>query len=651
MTAAPFPADLTAAPDRRRNLFWRYLHRPLGVAALLVFLVVVVVAVLAPLLAPYDPNLVDFTITQAPPSAEHPLGGDSAGRDILSRLLYGARTTLYGALISSVAGMVLGVPPGVVAGYFGGRLVDRVFSWVSDGLQSVPGMIVLLIVAAGTGANFTVLMVTIGAFLAPGYFRISRARALAVSREPYIDAARVAGVTTGRILRTHMLRAIYAPIIIQTALIAGVAMGMQAGLQFLGIGSAATPSWGAMMNDGFRNMLNHPLILLWPSIALGVTIAALAFMGSTLADLVSVRTEVPSRRRRARAPRAARRRGDAGRAADGAGSGPAADGAGSGPAADGAGSGRAADGAGSGPAAAGSGPVGSGPGPTGVLAHPVEGSALRIENLRVSYPTVDGEREVVHGISLDAAPGEVLGIVGESGSGKTQTVFSALDLLPAGGAATADGIWIGGREVTRMPRGQRHTLLGTRIGYVPQEPMTNLDPCYPIGHQLVEPLRCVHGMSRAAARQRAREILLRVGISDPERVMAAYPHQISGGMAQRVLIAGAVAGRPSLLVADEPTTALDVTVQAEVLELLRELQREYGMALVIVTHNFGVVADMCDRVVVMKDGRIVEVGPVKQIFEHPQDPYTAELISASLDDAESRRQLDERWALTQRRSA
>ncbi|ALG09791.1 dipeptide/oligopeptide/nickel ABC transporter permease/ATP-binding protein [Kibdelosporangium phytohabitans] len=593
MTAAPFPATL--APVKRISLWRRYTRRPLGLVALAVFAIVVAVAVLAPWLAPFDPNFVDFKITHAPPGDGHPLGGDSAGRDILSRLLVGAQTTLYGAVITCVTSLVLGVPAGVSAGYFGG-ITDRICSWISDALQSVPGMIVLLVVAAGTGQNFTVLMVAIGVFLAPGYYRIARARALAVRKEPYIDAARVAGVTNGRILRTHMLRAVYAPIIVQTALTAGIAIGMQAGLQFLGIGSASTPSWGQMMNDGFQTMLTYPLILLWPSIALGVTIAALAFIGSTLADLVSVRVEQPTRRGLARVRQAlAAPAGLPDRT------------------------------------------------PSGTHAHQAQDCALRIENLRVGYSTPTGVKEVVCGVSLDAAPGEVLGIVGESGSGKTQTIFSVLDLLPPGGTAVADGIWVGGEEVGHLSRKDRAALLGRKIGYVPQEPMTNLDPCYPIERQLVEPLRHVHGLSKADAAKRAREILVRVGITDPDRVLAAYPHQISGGMAQRVLIAGAIAGQPSVLVADEPTTALDVTVQAEVLELLRELQREYGMALVIVTHNFGVVADICDRVVVMKDGRVVETGPVEQIFRRPEDPYTAELIAASLDDAEGRAELDEKW--------
>ncbi|MEZ7754434.1 dipeptide/oligopeptide/nickel ABC transporter permease/ATP-binding protein [Microbacterium paraoxydans] len=578
-----------AAQKRRSSLFRRFLRHPGGSIPLAIFVLIVLVGVFAPLLAPMDPNLVDLAAAKAPPSPEHLLGGDSTGRDILSRLIYGTRTTLWGALITIVTALIIGVPSGVAAGYFGG-VFDRVATWISDALQSIPGMIILLVVAAGSRNNFELLMVTVGVFMVPGYFRIARSQTLAVRGEAYIDAARVSGLSDARIIFRHVITAVYPPVIIQTALTAGIAMGMQAGLQFLGIGDSNVPSWGAMMLEGFRLMLTYPLMLLWPSAALGLTIAVLAIMGSTLAELVQVRT-----------PRAARRRRR--------------------------GVLETADEVAAAPA-------------TGSVRHEAPASALRVENLHVVHATPTGETEVVHGVTLDVAPGEVVGIVGESGSGKSQTVFSVLDLLPATGRATADAIWVGGAEVTHATPKERQALLGRTIGYVPQEPMSNLDPSYTIGHQLIEPLRRTHGLGKAAARQRAREVLLRVGLSDPDRVMRSYPHQVSGGMAQRVLIAGAIAGRPSLLVADEPTTALDVTVQAEVLELLRELQAEYGMALLIVTHNFGVVADICDRVIVMRGGDIVESGPVDDLFAAPTQEYTRELIAASLDEAEGRAALD-----------
>lgn len=586
---APIVNPLDARGPRRGSLFARFIRRPSGAASAAVFAVIVLVAVFAPWLAPHDPNFVDLSIAKAPPGPEHWLGGDANGRDILSRLIYGARLTLIGAAISILVSLGIGVPAGLAAGYFGGTF-DRIATWISDALQAVPGMIILLIVAAATRNDFNLIMVTVGVFMAPGYFRLTRSTTMTVRNEPYIDAALVAGLSNGRIIARHVVQAVYAPIIIQTALTAGMAMGMQAGLQFLGIGGAKDPGWGAMMNEGFRVMLTDPLLLLWPSLALGISIAALAVMGSTLGDVVSVRTPVAKRVRRPRRSNA-----------------PAAEAA---------------------------------PSPASAAA------AVSLENLRVTYPGAETDIEVVHGISVQVAPGEVLGIVGESGSGKSQTVFSILDLLPAGGAATMDALWIGGQEISSKSRKERHRLLGGVLGYIPQEPMTNLDPSYTIGYQLMEPLRTVHKLSRADARQRAVLMLERVGIADPARVMRSYPHQLSGGMAQRVLIAGAIAAKPSVLVADEPTTALDVTVQAEVLELLRELQQEYGMALIIVTHNFGVVADICDRVVVMKDGRIVEAGDVSTIFSAPESDYTRELISASLDDAATRSELDDDYRLT-----
>ena len=596
--------NLITAPSGRRgraHLFRRFLRNPVGVLALAVILLMVLMAIFAPLIAPFDPNLVDLKIAKAPPSPDHLLGGDSSGRDVLSRLIWGVQPTLYGGALAALVSIALGVPTGILAGYYSG-VMDSICSWVSDALQSAPGMIILLIVAAGTRSEFTVLMVAVRVLLAPGFFRLARSTTQTIRSELYVSAARVSGLRDSRIIARHIARHVVPAVLIQGALTVGLAMGMQAGLQFLGIGSARVPSWGAMLNDGFKNMLVQPLLLLWPSIALGLAIAAFAIVGSTLADLVTVRTPTLSRRERRRiAARNAQQL-----------------------------------------------PAGATTTVTGTISIPAVDSAVRLENLRVNYETVNGSLEVVHGITLDVAPGEVLGIVGESGSGKSQTVFSLLDLLPKSGYYTADAIWIGGEDVTALPKRERAQLLGREIGYIPQEPMTNLDPSFTIGHQLTEPLRAVHGMKKAEAKRRALEMLERVGIHDPARVMKSYPHELSGGMAQRVLIAGAVAGRPEVLVADEPTTALDVTVQAEVLELLRELQQEYRMALVIVTHNFGVVADICDRVVVMRDGSIVELDDVGPVFARPENDYTRELIAASLDGAASRGELDRAYLLEER---
>jgi peptide/nickel transport system permease protein len=255
-----------------------------------------------------------------------------------------------------------------------------------------------------------------------------------------------------------------------------------------------------------------------------------------------------------------------------------------------------------------------------------------VSGLSIGYPQGSKIRLVVDDVSLEVQPGEILGLVGESGSGKTQTAFAILGLLPENAHVTAGTIRVNGANILALPPARVGALRGKVMAYVPQEPMSNLDPSFTVGSQLVYGVRAVTRVSRAEAKKVILGLLARVGIADPERTFRAYPHEISGGMAQRVLIAGAVACNPNLLIADEPTTALDVTVQAEILDLLRDLQKERGMGVVLVTHNFGVVADLCDRVAVMKEGRIIETGPTREIFAMPQQDYTKMLLASILDD-------------------
>jgi peptide/nickel transport system permease protein len=251
---------------------------------------------------------------------------------------------------------------------------------------------------------------------------------------------------------------------------------------------------------------------------------------------------------------------------------------------------------------------------------------------------------VVRGVTFGLHAESTLGLVGESGSGKTQTAFALLDLLPRQARILSGEIWLDGVDLLRLPPEQRERIVRRTVAYVPQEPMSNLDPAFTIGYQLTEPLRA-RGTGRAAARARAAELLARMGIADPDRVMRSYPHQISGGMAQRVLIAGAVATQPRILVADEPTTALDVTVQSDILDLLRGLQSEMRMAILLVTHDLGVVADLCDDVAVMQDGRVVETAPVDVFFRAPAHEHSRALLAAVPDENHVRPDYDAEAAL------
>jgi ABC-type dipeptide/oligopeptide/nickel transport system ATPase component len=252
---------------------------------------------------------------------------------------------------------------------------------------------------------------------------------------------------------------------------------------------------------------------------------------------------------------------------------------------------------------------------------------LDVQHLRVSFGGSRDEVTAVDDVSFQVAPGETLGLVGESGSGKSVTAFSILRLLQPPGRITGGSILFEGQDLLTLSERQMRAVRGARISLIFQEPMTALNPVMRVGEQIAEALT-VHGTSRAEARNRAVELLEAVQIPDAGRRVRDYPHQLSGGMRQRVMIAIALACRPPLVIADEPTTALDVTIQAQVLELMRELKARYNLALLLITHDFGVIAEMADRVAVMYKGRLVEQGPVRQILRQPQHEYTRRLLAA-----------------------
>ncbi|WP_095589942.1 ABC transporter ATP-binding protein [Actibacterium ureilyticum] len=252
---------------------------------------------------------------------------------------------------------------------------------------------------------------------------------------------------------------------------------------------------------------------------------------------------------------------------------------------------------------------------------------LDVRDLKTVFHTRSGEVHAVNAVSFALKPGELLGVVGESGSGKSVTMMSLIGLLPTPPAELRGGqVLFDGEDLLKVPDKRLRALRGKRIGFVFQDPMTSLNPVFTVGFQIMEPLRKHMGMTKDQARKRAQELLELVGIPDAARRLKDFPHQFSGGMRQRVMIAIALACDPDVLIADEPTTALDVTIQAQILELMKELRERLGMAVIWITHDLGVIAEIADRVLVMYGGQVVEQAPVAELFGNPQHPYTRALL-------------------------
>ena len=264
---------------------------------------------------------------------------------------------------------------------------------------------------------------------------------------------------------------------------------------------------------------------------------------------------------------------------------------------------------------------------------------LEIENLSVDFPSHNAVMHAVEGVSLSLEAGEVLGIVGESGSGKSVTMMALMGLVAYPGHIRADKLRFDGHDLMALSERERRRLTGKDLAMIFQDPTTSLNPCFTVGFQLAETLKLHMGMDKAAARRRSIELLEQVGIPAPESRLGVFPHQLSGGMSQRVMIAMAIACNPKLLIADEPTTALDVTIQAQILDLLRSLQQERGMALVLITHNMGVVSEMAKSVAVMYAGQIMEQRSANDLFNAPQHPYTEALMAAMPERSDGRSRL------------
>ena len=545
---------------------------PVGAVALAYLAVLILLGVLAPVVSPHDPAKQNLVDALSGPSATYWLGTDFLGRDIFSMLLHGIVPSLGYALIALVVFVALGVPLGIVAGYRGGAL-DTVISRLAEIALSIPAIIIILVVLAVFSSSPTAAMVAMGVLASPGLIRVARGATLVVRDDAYVTAAIVSGVSPLRIMTSHIARRIVGPILVQATVFAGAALVVQAALAFLGLlASGGRPTWGGMVGDAAQVISLTSWPLFPPGLAIAVTVLALGLVGDAVRDSASDQDAAPRGRVRTQ------------------------------------------------------------PAPAAAPATRLGNHLLTVEGLRVALD--DGTLLVSDAtFSLDA--GETLAVVGESGCGKSMTALAVLGLLPPGVHVASGRVLLDGVDLVAGGPQAYSKVRGSELGYVAQDALGSLDPTATVGAHLREVVIRHEKLASAALKARAVELLDQVQIPDPERVLRLYPHEISGGMAQRVNIALALAGRPRVLIADEPTTALDVTVQAEILALLRSLQDEYGMGIVIITHNWGVVADLADRAVVMYAGEVVESGDVTELFHRPRFPYTAALLAADPSTAEA----------------
>lgn len=536
---------------------------------------VVIAALFAPWVATHDPQESNFADSLAGPSADHWLGADQLGRDVYSRIVFGARIALLAAMEATAIAVIIGIPLGLLIGFRGG-IADQVTMRVIDGISSIPGVVLAIALIAALGTGLSRSMLAVGLVFSMVMARLARGQVLAERERQYVDGARVVGVKGTGMLFGHVLPNAAPALIVQATLVFSSAIAIEAGLSFIGLGvQPPTASWGIMLSDSQDVIDRSPFQSVPPGLAILFTVLSINVLGDLVQGLVV-------------------------------------------------GNQRSGDGTVLDPARVEQKVGGRGELPSSA------GLALWVDSLDVTYRGRDGhEAAAVSDVSLHVADGEVLAVVGESGCGKSSLGLGIAGLLapPATLLARSVHLWGGDGSFELTDPSSRRSTWRRHVAVIFQEPGASLNPVHSVGRHLVRALREA-GVAEAACHARALQLLELVLINDPADVMSRYPHQLSGGMAQRVMIALALAQDPALLVADEPTTALDVTVQAEILSLLRQLCNQLNLSVLLITHDLGVVAELADRVAVMYAGQLVEVGPVLDVVEAPLHPYTAALAAA-----------------------
>lgn len=553
----------------------------MGLVGLVLLLLVVLMALFAPILAPYDPYApVKVTIDDiyAPPSPQHWLGTDDAGKDVLSNFIYGSRVSLIVGFFAAFISIAIGGLIGVSAGFYGGR-TENVLMRFTDIMLVIPDLPLIVVIVALTKPSLSNIILVIGILGWTSTARIVRSQTLSVKQRKFVVRARAVGAGNPHIIRHHILPLILPLLVVNAVLVISLAVLNESALSFLGLSDPTRISWGQMLNYAFTRgamSVGAWWVLVPPGFGIVWVVLALTLLGQGLERVLNPRLEthhlMPEKH--------------TAKPASGPHWSPALSGA----------------------------PV-----------------VLDVEGLTIAYQAGNGPpMRAVENVTLRLRQGEMLGIVGESGCGKSTLVLGLMRLLPQAGHITAGEVWFEGRNLLDLSEDEMDEVRWDDIAIVFQGAMNALNPVRTVGNQIAEAIRRHRpDLVEPAIAGRVESLLAMVGIT-PDR-QSAYPHQYSGGMRQRAMIAMALACDPKIIIADEPTTALDVMIQAQILDLLADLRQKLGLSIIFITHDLGVVAELCDTVLVMYGGVTAEYAGVDAIYNQPRHPYTQELLKAFPD--------------------
>ncbi|MCE9647548.1 MAG: dipeptide/oligopeptide/nickel ABC transporter permease/ATP-binding protein [Chloroflexi bacterium] len=571
-------------PSASKNFWQTYRQSRLGIAGLILLLAILLTAIFAPLLAPYDPKSsegVGAGQVYNAPSAAHWFGTDDAGRDVFSNFIYGARVSLIVGFFASFISVFIGGTIGIVAGYYGGR-TENILMRFTDTMLVIPDLPLIVVIVALTRPSLLNIIFVIGIFGWTTTARMVRSQTLAVKSRKFVLRARAIGAGRAHIIRHHILPLVMPILVVQAVLVVSVAVLNESTLSFLGLGDPTALSWGQMLNYAFaRGAMSTGAwwALVAPGIGIIWVVLGLILVGQGLEQVLNPRLNthhlMPSR-------------------------------------------------------------------PTiksEAAARSGEQVLLEVRNLSINYIN-EGQAPAcaVEDVSFTLKEGELIGLVGESGCGKTTLMLGLLKLLPNAGQIVNGQVYFKNKEITTLSDDEVNKVRWRGISIVFQGAMNALNPVRTVGDQIAETIiKHLPDFDSAKIPARVTELLDLVGIAAEHKEQ--YPHQYSGGMRQRAMIAMALACNPEVVIADEPTTALDVMIQAQILELLDQLRKKLGLAIIFVTHDLGVVAEMCDRVLVMYGGVTAEYAAVDTIYNTPLHPYTQELLKAFPDLTKPKKKL------------